>query len=191
MYLRSHTKGYIDLTGGTVDVTDPCYNKDVWCRMNAVKVFPDRYRCYYWEGDRFEQEEIDEIRKMWENSDKTQFSTYAEYYKFWSEQDIGRIFVSAIVSEKFLNQNHNVLTFSDERWEEIGSIGVDAGLAGFFPDKPDFTDDEWSNLCDYMRNADAFKTKLGFWTESGNGDGMYYVYAIRYNNEIVALKIEF
>ncbi|MBQ7673580.1 MAG: hypothetical protein IJT36_03525 [Alphaproteobacteria bacterium] len=197
MYLRSHTKGYIDLTGGKVDVTDPGYDKDTWCRINNIKVAPDRYRCYYWIGDRLEENEKEEIKEMWEESDKTQFATYEEFYKFWSKADIGRVCISAIISEKFLKKNHNYFSFKDERWEEIGKIGVDAGLAGYFPDKPDFDGDEWSKFCNYMYDRDratklyAYNTKLGFWTSSGWGDGWYPVYAIRSNNEIVALKIEF
>lgn len=28
-----------------VDVTDPCYDRDVWCRMNDVEVCPGEYEC--------------------------------------------------------------------------------------------------------------------------------------------------
>ena len=33
---------------GSVDITDPCYNKDVWCRMNDVKIKEGIYTCMVW-----------------------------------------------------------------------------------------------------------------------------------------------
>ena len=33
--------------GGIVDITDPCYSKDVWCRMTA-KVKDGEYHCNIW-----------------------------------------------------------------------------------------------------------------------------------------------
>lgn len=33
---------------GSVDVTDPCYDRDVWCRMNDVKIKQGEYDCYIW-----------------------------------------------------------------------------------------------------------------------------------------------
>lgn len=32
---------------GVVDITDPCYDKDVWCRMNA-EVKSGTYDCRVW-----------------------------------------------------------------------------------------------------------------------------------------------
>jgi hypothetical protein len=75
--------------------------------------------------------------------------------------------------------------------EEIGEIGVDAGLAGFFNDKPDYTDDEWSEFCDSIRNGNAWIRDEGFFSSSGYGDGCYPVNACRINGEIVALEIRF
>ena len=34
-----------------IDITDPCYNKDVWCRMNNVEIKPGTYRCVAWMSD--------------------------------------------------------------------------------------------------------------------------------------------
>lgn len=33
---------------GSVDITDPCYNRDVWCRMNDVKIHDGSYTCIAW-----------------------------------------------------------------------------------------------------------------------------------------------
>lgn len=31
-----------------VDITDPCYNRNTWCRINDVSVKPGRYTCVAW-----------------------------------------------------------------------------------------------------------------------------------------------
>lgn len=74
---------------------------------------------------------------------------------------------------------------------EIGSIGVDAGLAGFFMNKPDYTDEQWTELCEATRNGDAWIKDEGFFSSSGDGDGCYPVYAYKQNGEITALEIRF
>lgn len=33
---------------GSVDITDPCYNRDVWCRMTDVKIRKGVYTCIAW-----------------------------------------------------------------------------------------------------------------------------------------------
>lgn len=33
---------------GSVDITDPCYEKEVWCRMNGVKIKAGTYACMVW-----------------------------------------------------------------------------------------------------------------------------------------------
>ena len=63
--------------------------------------------------------------------------------------------------------------------KEIGSIGVDAGLAGFFHNKPDYTDDEWAAFCDRVSHGDAWLIKDGFYSTSGYGDGCYGVYGLQ------------
>lgn len=75
--------------------------------------------------------------------------------------------------------------------EEIGSIGVDAGLAGFFHKKPDYDDAAWSSFCDTIQTGSAWLTKDGFFSSSGYGDGGYGVYAHKTDGEIDALEIRF
>jgi len=75
--------------------------------------------------------------------------------------------------------------------KEIGSIGVDAGLAGFFHNKPDYDDAAWKGFCDRIRNGDAWMTEDGFYSSSGYGDGCYKVYAAEQNGEVVGLEIRF
>ena len=33
---------------GSVDITDPCYDRDVWCRMTDVKIRKGVYTCIAW-----------------------------------------------------------------------------------------------------------------------------------------------
>ena len=77
--------------------------------------------------------------------------------------------------------------------QRLGCIGVDAGMAGFFQNKPNYdSDEEWFAFCDRVHDKDYLITPEGFLTSSGYGDGVYPVYA--YKNEdddIVALEIKF
>ena len=75
--------------------------------------------------------------------------------------------------------------------QPIGSIGVDAGLAGFFMNKPDYNDEEWDDFCDSIREGDAWIKDEGFFSSSGYGDGFYPVYAYKVGGEITALEIRF
>ena len=77
---------------------------------------------------------------------------------------------------------------------EIGQIGVDSGLAGFFMNKPDYSHDEWVNeFCMSIGiNEDAWIKDEGFFSESGYGDGCYPVYAANNDDgKIIAVEIAF
>lgn len=144
---------------GSVDITDPCYNKDVWCRKDNVKIKEGEYTCM-----------------VWYHTDKGKHSDGTPYsYKL-----VGIIGI-------YLDGN---IPRSKEM-EEIGSIGVDAGLAGFFHDKPDYSDEAWSAFCDRIAHGDAWLTDEGFYSSSGYGDGGYGVFAHKQDGEIVALEIRF
>ena len=136
--------------GPEIDITDPCYDRDVWCRLNNVKIKEGEYRCVVWK----ERTDYDyEIAKI------------GIYYG-----DIPHA----------------------EKLEEIGEIGVDAGLAGFFNDKPDYNDEEWMKLCSAIEDEDYLINEEGFFSSSGYGDGCYPVYAEKdTNGEIISLEIVF
>ena len=85
-----------------------------------------------------------------------------------------------------------------------GSTGVDAGLAGFFINKPDYDDSAWDRFCKDLRKADkedmqrtgrkyknVYHTPEGFFTSSGFGDGEYNVYILDTGKEIVGAMIIF
>lgn len=104
-----------------------------------------------------------------------------------------RVWINQIVL-----RDSNVFGNNTKKWECVStSIGVDAGLAGFFADKPDFNQEEWEALCSWMGNRDEFIKTFdngtdGFWTSSGVGDGCYEAYALRNaDGEIIAVEIRF
>ena len=173
MILKRHFVGCIDLSLGAVDITDPCYGKDVWCRRTE-NIMPGTYNCYAYIGD-----DPDWGSRVWINQ-----------------------IVIADGEESYYAEDRVSL---DDAWEEIGEIGVDAGMAGFFQNKPDFNDDEWDKLCSWLFDkterhnpegvedsyVKSFRTGDGFWTHSGCGDGCYGVFAIKKDDKIVALEIRF
>lgn len=143
---------------GSVDITDPCYNRNVWCRMNDVKIKEGDYTCIVWY-----QTERGEFKGK----------TYA-----CKVVGIVGIYLDGIIPPQ-------------KNMEEIGSIGVDAGMAGFFHNKPDYSDDAWITFCNITRRGDAWLMEEGFCSSSGYGDGCYGVYAWKTNGEITALEIRF
>lgn len=89
--------------------------------------------------------------------------------------------------------------------QSVANIGVDAGLAGFFVNKPDYSDDEWDRICEYIFKQDGSgQTKKfwivdensplkckGFFSESGVGDGVYLLYEVKHRGKIIGYKLEF
>lgn len=143
--LRKRVVGSMTI-GDSVDITDPCYNRDVWCRINDVSVTPGNYTCVIWR----------QAESYNWNGEKREFESVIRC--------IG-IYLDGVIPDQ-------------DKMFCIGEIGVDAGLAGFFPEKPDFSDDEWAELCQLITNADYhLNPDLGFFSESGEGDGTYEVYA--------------
>lgn len=167
--------GNINIPDGAVDITDPCYDKNVWCRM-STRVKPGKYNCYSYIG-----EDPCWGKRVWINQIVIADDEH-----------------SAIAEERIR---------SGKSWRKIGTIGVDAGMAGFFNHKPDFNDDDWAELCNWLFDETIpclhnpndvdnsyihrFKPGDGFWTDSGCGDGSYTVHAIRENRKIIALEIRF
>lgn len=156
--MRKTKIGVMDFHG-SVDITDPCYDKDVWCRMNNVKINEGEYACY-----------------VWRHTDKGKYEDGTPY---------SYLLVGAIG----IYRNGDIPRQKD--MEEIGSIGVDAGLAGFFHNKPDYSDEEWGRFCDRVRNGDAWLIEDVFYSSSGYGDGCYGVYAYKQDGAITALELRF
>lgn len=143
---------------GSVDITDPCYSRDVWCRINDVKIKEGDYTCI-----------------VWYQNEKAEYGGKLHSYKVVG---IIGIYLDGVIPPQ-------------KSMKEIGSIGVDAGLAGFFHNKPDYDDDAWADFCDRVSHGDAWLTEDGFYSSSGYGDGGYGVFAHKVDGEIVALEIRF
>ena len=151
--------GTMKLSTGTLDITDPCYDKDTWCRKKVQKVKAGQWSCFY----------IQEA------------------------EDDGKIAQIEIV--------HESVDINDiqRKYISVGSIGVDAGLAGFFEDKPDYIDEEWYKICDFLPydvptivNTESPLKCNGFVSSSGFGDGCYECFGVTNDHfEVVALKIVF
>lgn len=115
------------------------------------------------------------------------YGCYIKYGKpeEWEENRIAEI---AIIKKGYGGTKDMV-------WNKADAIGVDSGLAGFFNHKNEYSNEEWSDFCDRLCNREGkwwVNFDNGFFSESGWGDGGYYVYESRNNNnEVIALKIAF
>lgn len=155
--MRRKKIGIMDFNG-SVDITDPCYSKDVWCRMNDVKIKKGEYTCM-----------------VWHQTDKGEYDG-----KPYAHKVVGiiGIYLDGVVP-------------AQKAMKEIGSIGVDAGMAGFFHHKPDYDDAAWAGFCKRVSHGDAWMIEDGFYSTSGYGDGGYGVFAHQQDGEITALEIRF
>lgn len=146
--------------GSKVEVTDPCYSRDIWCKMRDVEIVPGEYTCVVW------------MHK----------GSYEYDGKTYDDTRVGNIgiYLGGIIP-------------TQKSMVEIGTIGVDAGVAGFFENKPDYTEDEWDELCKKIKKGYAWIFTEGFFSESGFGDGGYPVYAFKSpdSGKITSLEIRF
>lgn len=174
---KSDILAQLAIRDGKLDITDPCYDANVWCRM-TIDVLPGDYNCYAFRG----------TDPDWGN-------------EVWILQ-IAR----CIEADWDVTHNDNI---NFNALEEIGEIGVDAGLAGFFSHKPDYDGNTWTKFCDGLKNGNelveltsdefVFTTPAdndgivsGFWSYSGCGDGAYPVYAHKdTNGNIDLVEIRF
>ena len=138
-------KGTVVFEATQLDVTDPGYDKDVWCRLK-VDIVPGEYiyKAY--------------IRNIDGSKERvTQLSIINISAK--SRVRIGKL---------------------------VGDIGVDAGLAGFFENKPDYDFKQWEKVCAMLiyypgvyeaKKENALQCN-GVFSTSGSGDGSYGVYEL-------------
>lgn len=153
-------KRHFDAT--PVTVTDPCYSKGTWCTVDTTIPEGD-YRLGLWRTNH------------WYANDETKKH---EYYT--------RVSAAFILNEKvrigdyIRGQLHHV---------EIGEAGVDAGVCGFYQNKPDYDDQSWYDFCNKIKDRDYLITEEGFCTSSGWGDGGYDVYSL-VNKEGVVVGLE-
>lgn len=98
--------GVLNLDGGKIDITDPCYDDDVGCRINSVSVKPGKYNCYVKIDDAYRFSQVQEIRIVRQGSSK-----FANNWKFldWIGVDAG--LAGFFVSPK--------KDYSDKEWKEF------------------------------------------------------------------------
>lgn len=133
---------------GVIDITDPCYDKDVWCRYNGLYIVPGVYDCFM---------NVEQLEHRVSSCS---------------------IFLEGVDRSKLKS---SLLT----------RIGVDAGLAGFFFDKPDYTDDQWKDFCERIDGNVASIYDEGFFTSSGYGDGEYPVIIYKDGEKVKGVEIKF
>lgn len=140
------------ILNSTVDITDPCYDKDVWCRINDLDIADGKYDCIVWQKNE------------------------------GSHMVNGKV---GIYKDGEIPQKSEMML--------IGEIGVDAGMVGFFEDKPDYSEKEWREFCEYVdenpTECNAWIDENGFFADTAYGDGCYEVYA-HYNYDGIADAIE-
>lgn len=151
-----------------VTITDPCYDNGTWC-TEAIKIKSGVYDCIAWE-------------RLYKETDYD-----GKPYEYT------RVMRSGIYLKDELD--YKICDGYDRFY--IGDIGVDAGLAGFFQNKPDYTHTEWHEFVEELKDENGkFRSYQirpeGFFTESGWGDGGYDVYAYKNKDgEIIGLEIDF
>lgn len=184
MILSRKIRCYKTIYNDTIDITDPCYSRGVWCRLNDIPIEPGEYRFAYYKGYKHEQCDIDRLNEIAMEFDEGPASDKD------IEKDLKDIQSRVFCIE--IQRKGRAYQLNSSKWEYIGSIGVDAGLAGFFWNKPDFDDDAWSDFCSKINwDKDTFIDQYGFYSSSGYGDGCYEVYGIKEGDKYIALKICF
>ena len=165
MKLKFKYAGKLQITEPTIDVTDPGYDADVWCRL-LRDITPGPYNCYAGTG----------------------------------KDGCGlRVYVLILLSAD--------IDFDDQQIEikRDGEIGVDAGLAGFFQNKPDYETDDWNNICNFIFESGDATNRKQFWLvdessplkckcffcESGIGDGVYELSRLEKDGRLVGYKLNF
>lgn len=145
---------------GVVDVTDPFYDRDVWCRINDVKLAPGPYVCI--------AERIQYNESYYTGKKKKRLVTYRE----------NRICKAAVINASLCPELVELGIGEFERdfpspdsfglpVQTLGEAGVDTGRLGFFHNKPDDLNDDGL--------GDVYVIDCGFAVSSGFGDGTYKV----------------
>ena len=128
---------------------------------------------------------------IWCRMNKVKVKPGMYHTQIWKDTKSGRV---AIIGISLVHGSR----YTQEQLEEIGRIGVDAGVAGFWPagKKPDYSDKEWGQLCERClckkenTNRKYYEFDEGFCADSGWGDGEYSVYAYKNSRkQITAIEI--
>lgn len=156
----------IIILNGKVDITDPCYDCDTWCRINNVGVISGIYNCYAtvaeW-GGKYPERRITDCQIIHKDYDGNLYE--------WER--IGAIGVDAGLAGFFQSPKKD---YSFEEWSDFCEWV-------FSKDSHNPTNAE-NDMC-YIHDG-------GFFTQSGFGDGGYDVYAAKdESGNILGLEIIF
>ena len=151
--------------GPVIDITDPCYNKDVWCRINGVHIQEGIYDCYYKIREKHIELRGDKIK----NRTVSAVGIVLDGCMIPTEEQIeyiGEIGVDSGMAGFFENKPD----YTSEEWEEFCNFIIENG--GF--EQP------------------AWIKPEGFYGVSGNGDGSYAVVGAKNEDgNYYALEIRF
>lgn len=172
--------GFMMVNSGKIDISDPCYDNDSWCRMDGIMVKPGKYNCYV-------STLKGKMAKEWGKRIVSMVIVHsdADLREPLGFNTIGSVGVDAGLMS--ISESGTKPNYPDDRWTEC-MFHLD-------------------NLEKESKNGiDAFVTKkfsLGkkpkkqFWASSGFGDGYYGVYAIDSHNQTAreyipdAIMVEF
>lgn len=173
--------GNISFNDGMADITDPCYESNVWCAVFGKKIKAGEYAAYI---------TVIDYPHMVQAENALETGMLKVKIGEQAKQSDKRIMSVKIVHKDFVN--------AKKRWLiQSSTIGVDAGLCGFYNHKPDFTaDDLWGRFCDSLNHFDDTYCvcdikPYGITVSSGFGDGCYGLFAQKEKGEIVALELRF
>jgi len=160
--------GEFENKSGIMDITDPCYDKGVWCR-SSFNCEPGIYNAYVdVRTDKFRYTD-NGVKKVCDDT---------------------RVYSLRIVHQEYEERKGYATVTAWRPRFEIGNIGVDAGLCGFFDTKPDYDDDAWSEMCGLVSDNDWAVLPYGAFSSSGYGDGCYACYTWKRHSDTLCVAAE-
>ncbi len=139
--------GWYDFEG-LVDITDPCYDRDVWCRINDVKVKESSFECVAWVG---EDKRVMRMGIYWMG-----------YVPPQKEMELfGEIGVDSGMAGFF----HNKRDYTKEEWAEFCDLAstyeTDTFEEGFYSETA-FGDGCYNVLCHKDNNGEIDSLEIEF-----------------------------
>lgn len=151
--------------GSVIDITDPCYKKDVWCRINDVHIQAGIYDCYF----KTRETTIEFRGGHIQNCTVSAVGIVLDGCMIPTEEQIeyvGEIGVDSGMAGFFENKPD----YTSDEWEEFCDFIIKRG--GF--------------------KQLAWKKPEGFFSVSGDGDGSYAVVGAKNEDgDYYALEIRF
>lgn len=147
--------GVLNIQSGKIDITDPGYNDDVWCRLNGIAVKPGKYICY---AALNKGKEVKEWGRR--VASMSMVHVDAKMDRVIPMHNLGFVGVDAglmSISEAGVKPN-----YSDETWSSI--VGELSKL------------EEKRGVVAHVKKFGAGKKQ--FWSSTGFGDGSYDVFGV-------------